>query len=194
MMKHSAWLMLALGVIVVATLGGGVWANNDDDDDDDDGDRDLVAALRGIEEPPSVSSTGHGRFRARISDGGTSIEYELSYADLEGDVLQAHIHLGQRAVNGGIAVFLCTNLGNGPAGTQTCPGPRDGSISGTISGDDIVGPSGQGLEPNEFAELLRAIVKHVTYVNVHTSKHESGEIRGQIQAPRRGPGPGPHQR
>jgi hypothetical protein len=25
--------------------------------------------------------------------------------------------------NGGIAVFLCANLGNGPAGTQLCPAP-----------------------------------------------------------------------
>ena len=103
-------------------------------------------------------------------------------------MLQAHIHLGQRAVNGGVAVFLCTNLGNGPAGTQTCPGPRDGTITGTITGADIVGPTDQGLAPSEFAELLRAMVKHVTYVNVHTSEHESGEIRGQIHEDKRGPG------
>ena len=108
---------------------------------------------------------------------------------------QAHIHLGQRAVNGGIAVFLCTNLGNGPTGTQTCPGPREGSISGTITGDDIVGPTGQGLAPDEFGELLRAMVKNVTYVNVHTTKHESGEIRGQIHEGDRRPGPpGPRHR
>jgi hypothetical protein len=48
---------------------------------------------------------------------------------MEGDVLPTHIHLGQHGVNGGISVFLCTNLGNGPAGTPTCPG---GEIRGQI--------------------------------------------------------------
>ena len=31
---------------------------------------------------------------------------------------QAHIHFAQRGVNGGITVFLCTNLGNGPTGIR----------------------------------------------------------------------------
>ena len=58
------------------------------------------------------------------------IEYRLSYSDLEGDVLQAHIHLGQEHVNGGISAFLCSNLleppaGPPPPGTPPCPGPRD---------------------------------------------------------------------
>jgi len=79
-----------------------------------------------------------------ISEDGTALTYTISYEDLEGDVLQSHIHLGQRGVNGGIAVFLCSNLGNGPEGTPACPGPRAGSVSRTVTGADIVGPSGQG--------------------------------------------------
>jgi CHRD domain-containing protein len=38
----------------------------------------------------------------------------------------------------------------------------------------------QAAPPSVFAELLRAIDKNVTYANVHTVKHNSGEIRGQI--------------
>src|SRR5688572_33509715 len=71
--------------------------------------------LTGFEEVPSVSTTGNGEFNARISNDGSRIDWELSYADLEGAIQQAHIHLGQKGVNGGISVFLCTNLGNGPA-------------------------------------------------------------------------------
>lgn len=149
--------------------------------------RRISASLHGIEEPPAVSSTGSGSFRATIPPDGSAISYTLTYANLEGDVLQSHIHLGQRGVNGGIAIFLCTNLGNGPAGTQPCPGPRDGTISGTFSGADIVGPSGQGLTAPEFAELVRAIDRNVTYVNVHTTKHTGGEIRGQISGQIAGP-------
>ena len=165
------WLLA--GLLVVGTVGAPVSA--------DDNDRTLKVTLKGFEEPPSVSSTGRGSFRATISEDGTALSYTISYEDLEGDVQQSHIHLGQRGVNGGIAVFLCSNLGNGPEGTPLCPGPRAGTVSRTVTGADIVGPSGQGLTTGEFAELLRAIDKNVTYANVHSSKHTGGEIRGQIE-------------
>ena len=93
--------------------------------------------LGGYEETPSaVSTTGNGTFNARISNDESRIDWELSYNDLEGAVLQAHIHLGQRSVTGPISVFLCTNLGNGPAGTQPCPAPP-ATISGTIVAADV---------------------------------------------------------
>src|ERR1700754_787889 len=92
--------------------------------------------LTSYEEVPSVSSTGNGEFNAQISKDGSRIEWELSYEDLEGAVQQAHIHIGNVGVNGGISVFLCTNLGNGPAGTQPCPAPP-AKISGTIFAADV---------------------------------------------------------
>lgn len=36
------------------------------------------------EEVPSVSTTGNGQFTARISNDESSIQWELSYSDLEG--------------------------------------------------------------------------------------------------------------
>jgi hypothetical protein len=173
-MTRAGIVWLLAGLLLVGTVGAPVSA--------DDNGRTLRAMLRGFEEPPSVSSTGRGSFRATISEDGTALTYTISYEDLEGDVLQSHIHLGQRGVNGGIAVFLCSNLANGPEGTPLCPGPRAGTVSRTVTGADIVGPSGQGLTTGEFAELLRAIDKNVTYANVHSSKHTGGEIRGQIES------------
>ena len=149
--------------------------------------KELKGLLIGYEEVPAVSSTGNGEFRARISNDGTQIDYELSYSDLEGAVQQAHIHFGQTSVNGGIAVFLCTNLGNGPAGTQPCPAPP-ATITGTLRASDMVNlAAGQGLAAGEFEELLQAIRAGKTYVNVHTTKHPGGEIRSQID-----PGKGDH--
>jgi hypothetical protein len=135
--------------------------------------------LRGFEEVPAVSTEGGGTFRAAINRNNNEIRYRLEYGDLNGPVQQAHIHFGQRSVNGGIAVFLCSNLGNGPAGTQPCP-PTGGTVTGTITPADVIGPAGQGIAPGEFGELLRAMRAGKTYVNVHTDPHPGGEIRGQI--------------
>jgi hypothetical protein len=143
------------------------------------------ATLSGFEEVPAVSTEGGGTFRARIAVGAEEIDYELSYGQLSGEVQQAHIHLGQRSVNGGISVFLCSNLGNGPEGTQECP-LEEGTVTGTIVPDDVVGPAAQGIEAGEFAELAAAIRAGVTYVNVHTTAHPGGEIRKQLR--RRGAG------
>jgi hypothetical protein len=144
--------------------------------------KELKTLLIGYEEVPAVSTTANGEFRGRISRDESEINYELSYSDLEGDVQQAHIHLGQPGVNGGIVVFLCSNLGNGPAGTQPCP-PPPATISGTLRASDMVGlAAGQGIAAGEFGELVRAVRAGKTYVNVHSTKHPGGEIRGQIDA------------
>ena len=139
----------------------------------------IKALLTGYEEVPAVSTAASGELRARISNDESEIEYTLSYSDLEGAVLQSHIHLGQAGVNGGVSVFLCTNLGNGPAGTQPCPAPP-ATITGTLRAADVVGPAAQGIAPGEFAELIRAIRAGSTYVNVHSSKFPGGEVRSQI--------------
>jgi hypothetical protein len=142
--------------------------------------------LIGYEEVPSISTTANGEFNARINVDETEIAYSLSYSDLEGDVQQAHIHLGQKGVNGGITVFLCSNLGNGPGGTQACP-PPPATITGIIRAIDVspninatAGARGQGLDTGEFDELLAAIRAGATYVNVHSTKWPGGEIRSQI--------------
>ena len=138
-----------------------------------------VARLRGFEEVPALSTPGGGRFEATINAAGTELAYEVSYFNLEGNITQSHIHFAQKGVNGGIVVFLCSNLGNGPAGTQTCPaGP--GSIHGTIHSADVIGASSQGLGAGELFAVLRSIRAGIAYANVHTDKFPGGEIRGQI--------------
>jgi hypothetical protein len=137
--------------------------------------------LTGYEEDPLVlSTTGNGSFRARIDERQQEISYRLRYAELEGNVLQAHIHLGGAAQSGGISVFLCSNLGNGPVGTPLCP-PAPDSVSGTLTPASVVGPAEQGIAAGEFAELVDAIRAGVTYANVHSSKYRGGEIRAQLE-------------
>ena len=147
--------------------------------------KNIKEILTGYEEVPSISTTGNGEFNARIKNEN-EVEYTLTYSDLEGAVQQAHIHLGQAGVNGGISVFLCTNLGNGPAGTQPCPAPP-ATITGTITAADV-SPNipatqmarTQGLNTGEFDEFLAALRAGALYVNVHSTTWPGGEIRSQI--------------
>ena len=139
----------------------------------------ITEQLTGFKEVPVISTTGHGEFHARISNDETEISWELSYADLEGAVQQAHIHFGPPNNTGNISVFFCTNLGNGPAGTPLCP-PSPATISGVITATDVIGPVGQGIEAGALSELMDAIRDGKTYANVHSSKWPAGEIRSQI--------------
>jgi hypothetical protein len=135
------------------------------------------ARLLGAQEVPVILSSGQGRFSFRLQRG--KLFWELSYSGLQGDVLQAHIHVGQSGVNGGIAVFLCSNLNNGPAGTQACPA-SPATISGISDADDVLAVAAQGLPAGDFQRFAAALRNGVTYANVHSSLFQGGEIRGQL--------------
>lgn len=143
--------------------------------------------MSSYEEVPAVSSKGHGTFRAFIDKATGEVDYEFTYDGLQGTVTQAHIHFGQRGVNGGIAVWLCQSATNpAPAAvaatTPVCTNPA-GIFSGRITANSVVGPGGtQQLAAGELAELVAALRAGVAYTNVHTTLSPGGEIRGQIRA------------
>jgi hypothetical protein len=180
MTRRGRLLALAVTVctMVAVTVAGSAAMAVGEDDDAVGG---LRVVLTGYQEDPLViSTTGNGTFRAHIDDGSGTITYQLTYAALVGNVTQAHLHLGGRHQSGGIMVFLCTNLGNGPAGTQACP-PAPATVTGTIRAADIGnGAAGQGLAAGEFAELVAAIRAGTVYVNVHSTQWPGGEIRAQL--------------
>jgi len=136
--------------------------------------------LTGYQENPALSTNGHGKFRLTIDRKAQEMRYELTYGGLESPATQSHIHFEKKTNNGAIVVFLCSNLGNGPPGTQACP-PNGGTISGTIRPANIgAGAAGQGIAAGEFDEFLQAIKVGATYVNVHTTGYPGGEIRAQL--------------
>ena len=170
-MKRSVFAALAVGVASLGMLAVASSARADRDHGRDS----LRAKLKGFDEVPANSTTGTGELRLKIIDD-SSIEFTLTYEDLEGTITTAsHIHLGQKDVNGGVSVFFC-----GGGGRPACT-PTSGSFTGTITAADVIGPTGQGIAAGEFAELLTALRAGKTYVNVHTNKHPGGEIRGQIK-------------
>lgn len=178
--------LLVLGILLVV---GSATAFTDDG-----GSRRINVRLSGYEETlVALSTTGSGHFQARISKDESEIAWQLSFGDTEGTVTQSHIHFGARAQTGGVSVFLCSNLGNGPAGTQACPAsaPEDNPLTGVATAANVIGPVGQGIAAGEFAELLAAIRAGVAYVNVHSTKYPGGEIRAQFP-PREGSGDHDH--
>ena len=78
--------------------------------------RNFKASLDGYHETSlSLSTGGTGSFRARLNHDGDQLTYELQYSGLEGgNVLFAHVHLGQMGTTGGVMFFLCGG------GGQTC--------------------------------------------------------------------------
>ena len=146
----------------------------------DDGNK-IRAKLTGYQEVPSVSTDASGSFVAEVAAHGQSFHYELSFSGLQGNVLQSHIHFGQKSVNGSIIIWLCGTTANpGPAGTQTCP--QSGTISGDVFATNVIaGATTQQIAAGEFAEILAAMRAGVAYANVHTTLSPGGEIRGQLR-------------
>ncbi len=174
---------VAIALIVAVVLGAGSYAQAGPDDGGQ------LTRMESYFEVPSVSSTGEGEFRTKIDENSQTIAYTLTWENLEVGATQAHIHFGQRSVNGGISVFLCTNLGNAPPSppnppTQPCPLGPSGTVSGVITPAHVSGPTAQGIEPLSFAELVAAMKEGFTYVNIHSVRYPGGEIRGQIGANR----------
>ena len=167
-MRRRTTQAVAAGAIAILLGAAGVTVAGAYDDDG------VQARLKGFEEVPAVSTAASGKFEAEIDRAAQRIDYELSYSDLEAPVLFAHIHLGQRTANGGVAAFLC-----GGGGKPACP--QSGTVTGTIVPADVIGPASQGIAPGEFDELVTAIRAGVTYANVHSDKFPGGEIRGQIR-------------
>ena len=130
-------------------------------------------------ETGAILSTGQGTLALNLNQPAGTLTFTLTYSGLSEPVTQAHIHFGKVHVPGGIIVFFCTNINNGPVGTQACPA-GGGTVSGTITGANIVGPAAQNIPAGHFAGLVAALLSDTAYGNIHTTKFPAGEIRGQI--------------
>jgi len=152
------------------------------------GSHSIRVKMSGYEEVPSVSTVATGTFRARIAKDEQSIDYRLSWTGLQAPVTQAHVHVAQRSVNGGIVVWMCGTASNpGPAGTQTCPTPAlpgdTVEVSGTWTAANVLAAQpAQQIIAGELAEVIAAIRAGVAYANIHTTVSPGGEIRGQLEA------------
>ena len=168
---QALFATLVIAVLMTATTLSVFGAPRNADEDQQN--REFRARLSGFQETPTLFSAGSGTFTATLSDDGTSLTYTLKYTGLTG-AFAAHIHLGAAAIAGCVSAFLC-----GGGGKPACP-TSSGTVTGTITAADVIGPVPQGINAGNFAALIASMRAGVTYVNVHTPAHPGGEIRGQI--------------
>ncbi len=127
----------------------------------------LQATLSGENEVPPVTTVASGTATVVVDQAHSLITVTLTTSGLA-DVILAHIHLGAVGVAGPVIFPLY--------------GAADGAFTSpytkTVTAADLVPAPGA----QTFAEAVAAIQSGGTYVNIHTTAHPNGEIRGQVGA------------
>jgi hypothetical protein len=148
--------------------------------------------LSTFNEVPPKANGAHGTFRAKLSEDGTTLSWTFTWSGLSGPPLFAHIHFGLKGANYPVMTYFC----GGPKGIANipqkpdCPQTTSGSITGTTTAADIIAlntpgaTTDQALDQHDFAGFLRALGAGSAYANMHTTRFQGGEIRGQIAAHR----------
>ena len=137
-------------------------------------------------ETGAILSNGSGTLRLGLDKDAGTATFTLTFSDVgttplkTGTVTQAHIHFGKVHSAGGVMVFFCTNLANGPAGTQACP-LNSGAVTGSFTSASVVAIAGQNVNAGDFDALVDALNSNTAYANIHTTALPAGEIRGQIR-------------
>ena len=127
----------------------------------------------------AIFSPGRATLELELNRADQTLTFVLKYSGLSAPVTQSHIHFGKVHMAGGVMVFFCSNVG-GPPGTQPCPA-NGGTVTGTISAANVIGPATQGVTAGEFQAVVDALESDTTYANIHSTAFPAGEIRGEIR-------------
>jgi hypothetical protein len=125
----------------------------------DDGGRPFSTAMTGANEAPGPGDPdATGQAVITLNQGQNEVCFQLSWADIDGEVFAAHIHVAPAGSPGPIVVPL---------------------FSGSFAGTD----SASGCVSNVDPALIKAIRQDPSayYVNVHSRPNfPGGAIRGQL--------------
>ncbi|HVB18067.1 MAG TPA: CHRD domain-containing protein [Stellaceae bacterium] len=112
------------------------------------------ASLSSAAEVPPVKGAGKGSAAVNVDMATKEVSWRVVYSGLSGPAAAAHIHCGAAAgANAGVAVPL------GAAASLASPIQGSGTMTDAQIADLTAGKC---------------------YVNIHTAKNKSGEIRGQL--------------
>ncbi|MEP6577092.1 MAG: CHRD domain-containing protein [Nitrososphaerota archaeon] len=128
------------------------------------------ASMSGNNEVPPVDTKATGQTTFRTANNDTTIKYKVNITGFS-DATGAMVHTGKAGANGDVIVDLLQ-------GSKKNPTKLGMLIRGNITDSSLTGP----MKGKTLADLISAIKNGDTYVNVHTSSHPNGEIRGQIES------------
>ena len=130
----------------------------------------LRTTMNGGEETPIVSTGMVGTAEVSVDIANREIVVSLSVFNTPTATSAGHIHVGPAGISGPVIV----NFPRGLAGRS-----GDFAMSFRLSERDFVPRPAQGI--NTIDDAIQAIVNGNSYVNIHTTQHPGGEIRGQLK-------------
>jgi hypothetical protein len=138
------------------------------------------ASLTGAAERPiPVVTDAFGTVSISIDDAGTTLAVTLSFEDLTGPAVAAHIHCcADESGAAGVAIGM---TGFPAVGTGTYSATYDLLSAATFSAG-FVAASG-GTVAGARMRLLSELAAGRGYFNIHTGQFPGGEIRGQFAVP-----------
>jgi hypothetical protein len=115
--------------------------------------------LSGDQQVPAVQTNGSGTANLTYDTSTHMLQWSISYSGLSGPVTMAHLHGPAAAGKNAKPELWLTKKGS----------PADNPITG---------------EAKLTAVQARALRQGELYINLHTSAHPGGEIRGQVVVPK----------
>lgn len=147
-----------LSLVFIATVNSNyIYAQNEN----------FKAKLKGDSEVPPTTSSATAK--AKFKEKGDVIPFKINITGIT-DVTAVHIHAGMKGQSGEPVVDLLKSGKQNKADTGII-------IQGEIAASDLQGP----MAGKTVQDLETAMGNKETYVNVHTSDHPAGEIRGLIK-------------
>jgi CHRD domain len=148
MRRRVLFLAVTLGMVAMLAIGAPAYGQG----------RPFATTLTGAAEVPGPGDpNASGTAFITLNQGQGEVCFDLSWAEIDGTVTAAHIHVGSATVAGDVVVPL---FAGSFAGT--------GSTSGCVSGvsEELIKDIRQ--DPENY------------YVNIHSDVFPAGAVRGQL--------------
>jgi len=128
--------------------------------------------LTGDQQVPAVNTTAFGFAEVQLSEDNNTLSFEVVVCSIA-NVIASHIHVGAANANGPVVLpfFGSATPFNSTKGCDTL-------AEGTRTSANLVARPEAGI--STWTDFISALVAGNAYVNVHTTAHTGGEIRGQL--------------
>jgi len=128
----------------------------------------LTANLNAGEETPSFLTGAVGTVSVSVDQKNEELTISLTVFNLPAPTTAGHIHIAPRGIAGPVVINLPI-----PSGRTD-----DLKLEFRANAKDFVARPEIGI--NSMTDAIQAILLGNAYVNVHTTTHPAGEIRGQL--------------